>query len=94
MKRSGFIEVWFDKKKFGFIKEKRNDGSFATYFLHHSNIISGTPRTGVRVQFNDGQNSKGMLALDVEILNGTNTLPSAANVLAGNSEPDLNAEVS
>lgn len=37
-------------------------------FLHISDILSGVPVTGAAVLFNEGSNSKGALALDVEVL--------------------------
>jgi cold shock CspA family protein len=65
----GYIEVWLEAKKYGFI-HGTDGGELVKYFLHHTNIVSGHPRTGAAVAFNVGRNSKGLVALDVEVLAG------------------------
>jgi hypothetical protein len=66
-KRAGWIAIWFTEKRFGFVHENR-DGKMFKAFLHISDILSGVPVTGAAVLFNEGSNSKGALALDVEVL--------------------------
>jgi hypothetical protein len=67
-KRIAFIDVWFPDRNFGFVHEVRNDGQNYKLFLHGSNILTGSPRSGLVVRFNEGLNSRGPLAIDVEIL--------------------------
>ena len=66
-KKTGWIAIWFAEKRFGFVHENR-DGKMFKAFLHISDILSGVPVTGAAVLFNEGSNSKGALALDVEVL--------------------------
>jgi hypothetical protein len=65
-KRTGWIAIWFEEKRYGFVHENR-DGTMFKAFLHISNILSGVPVTGAVVLFNEGTNAKGALALDVEV---------------------------
>jgi cold shock CspA family protein len=66
-KRTGWIAIWFAEKSYGFIHENR-DGKLFKAFLHISDILVGIPATGATVLFNEGSNSKGALALDVEVI--------------------------
>jgi len=68
-KRTGVIAVYFEERAFGFVNENQN-GRLFKLFLHVSNILSGTPRTGATVLFNEGSNQKGAMAIDVEVLDG------------------------
>jgi cold shock CspA family protein len=65
-KHTGRINGWFEGRGFGFIHENQ-DGRLVKLFLHVSNILSGAPRDGAEVLFNVGNNTKGLMALDVEI---------------------------
>ena len=66
-KRIGWIAIWFEEKRYGFVHENR-DGKLFKAFLHISDVLVGIPVTGAAVLFNEGSNSKGALALDVEVL--------------------------
>jgi len=66
-KRIGYIDGWFEHRHFGFIHEALAGGQIYKLFLHPSNILSGTPRAGLTVRFNEGRNFKGALAIDVEV---------------------------
>jgi cold shock CspA family protein len=79
-KQIGRISGWFPNRAFGFIHENQN-GKLVKYFLHVSNILSGAPQDGAEVRFNVGQNAKGWVALDVEIVNPS--VASAIQALVG-----------
>lgn len=83
-KRVGYIDVWFEIRNFGFVHEERG-GKIHKLFMHASNIVSGTPRSGLTVRFNEGRNFKGPLAIDVEILEPNVGLEALAGIdaLAG-----------
>jgi cold shock CspA family protein len=66
-KHIGRINGWFEGRGFGFIHQNQ-DGRLVKLFLHVSNILSGVPRDGAEVLFNVGNNTKGLMALDVEIM--------------------------
>ena len=79
-KRIAYIDVWFPDRNFGFIHETRPDGQIYKLFLHASNIQTGMPRSGLIVKFNEGRNSKGALAIDVEVLEPAVGLAALAEV--------------
>jgi cold shock CspA family protein len=66
-KHTGRINGWFQDRGFGFIHQNQ-DGRLVKLFLHVSNILSGVPRDGAEVLFNIVNNTKGLMALDVEII--------------------------
>ncbi len=70
MKITGSLNVWFTDRNYGFIHEKKG-GVILKHFLHGANITSGVPRTGATVSFKSVVGKKGFLAVDAEILGGT-----------------------
>ena len=62
---SGFIDVWFEERGFGFI---RIDGEKKNFYFHRSYMRSGKIRQGALVQFTLGKTSRGLCALDVEVI--------------------------
>ena len=65
-KQTGVISAWFEDRGFGFIHEIVN-GNLKSHFLHISKIISGVPAKGAECVFNTGTNTKGEVAIDVEV---------------------------
>jgi len=77
MKTKGILNVWFMDRNYGFIHED-NGGVILKHFLHRANIVVGTPRTGATVLFESVLGSKGFLAVDAEILEGSTTPKAGA----------------
>jgi len=69
MKTKGVLNVWFMDRNYGFIHEEKG-GVTLKVFLHGTNVVAGTPRTGAMVLFKSVSGSKGFLAVDAEILGG------------------------
>jgi cold shock CspA family protein len=65
MKFNGFIEVWFEERGFGFVIKTE---SRQRLYFHRTNLIFGQPKQGELVQFTIGRNSKGPVALNVELV--------------------------
>jgi hypothetical protein len=83
-KRIGYIDVWFEHRNFGFVHETLTGGRIYKLFLHSSNVLTGTPRSGLTVKFNEGRNFKGALAIDVEVFEpvvGLEVLASATKTV-------------
>ena len=74
MKIIGRIEFWNPDRGYGFIF----DADGVKRFFHKTHIISGTPVTGRLCQYEAGRNSKGLMALEVEIFGS-----SSAPIIAG-----------
>jgi len=62
MKTKGVLNVWFMDRNYGFIHEEKG-GVVLKHFLHASNVVAGTPRTGATVVFKSVVGSKASLRL-------------------------------
>jgi cold shock CspA family protein len=66
MRKTGVLNVWFADRNYGFIHEQ-HEGVIVSHFLHASNVVSGTPKTGAAVKFQSVDSSKGSLAANAEV---------------------------
>ena len=58
--------IWIGAKGFGFIRGNV-DGQTTKYFVHQSNIKTGSPQTGAACTFDAGRNSQGLVATNVAV---------------------------
>ena len=77
MKSNGILNVWFVDRNYGFIHEEKG-GVILKHFLHGTNVAAGTPQTGATVLFKSVVGSKGFLAINAEILEGSATPKAGA----------------
>ena len=63
----GKICVWFEERGYGFANVLQPDGTLRRYFLHTSNILSGTPVKDAVVRFQAVSTPKGPVAGNAEI---------------------------
>jgi cold shock CspA family protein len=63
------INAYFPDR-YGFLHENKN-GVLVKHFLHINNVISGTPERGLRARFDSVIGEKGSIAVNVEILEGS-----------------------
>jgi cold shock CspA family protein len=66
MRKTGVLNVWFADRNYGFIHEQQ-DSAVVSHFLHASNIIAGTPKSGATVTFQSLDSAKGSLAVNAEV---------------------------
>ena len=64
--RTGTLNVWFPDRNYGFVHEEIG-AEILAHFLHASNIVSGTPRTGATVVYQVVKGTKGTIAVKAEV---------------------------
>jgi cold shock CspA family protein len=64
------IDFYNQSRGYGFANEIRN-GQIVRYFVHASQIISGTPKVGAKCHFDFIQTMKGLQAVNIIIDNGS-----------------------
>lgn len=69
MKISGRIDYYNQKRGFGFVIDAEEP--FTKRFFHATNVVSGNPQAGRGCVYEAGQTSRGLVALDVEVLGGS-----------------------
>lgn len=84
----GKLSVWFDERGYGFTNVLR-DGSVRRYFLHKSNILSGSPVKDAVVRFEPVSHPKGAIAAKAEIFSNWQEMErhDAAAALAAAAAP-------
>ena len=65
-KEVGNLNAWFEERGYGFVLILCPDG-VRRYFLHRSNILSGTPVKGAVIRFEPLSQPKGVIATKAEI---------------------------
>jgi cold shock CspA family protein len=65
--RHGFFDYWNEMRGFGFCKVEGEEGR---YFAHASNVVSGTPNSGLAATFEVGTTSRGPCAVNIHVLRG------------------------
>lgn len=73
MKTTAIINAWFPDRNYGFLHELK-DGKVVKHFLHHSNIVSGTPRKDCVAHFDSVVGDRGSIALNVQIFESQESL--------------------
>jgi cold shock CspA family protein len=68
MQLEGVINAYFASKGYGFINEVRS-GKIIRYFLHISQVVSGSPKVGALAKFDFVQTLKGLQAVNITIEN-------------------------
>jgi cold shock CspA family protein len=66
-KRVGRINPFFEERNYGFIHTIDDSGRIVKVFLHGTNVVSGTPHTGLTATFQVIESTKGPIAVDVEV---------------------------
>jgi cold shock CspA family protein len=67
MKLQGTISTYFSDRNYGFISENRQIGT-VRYFFHRTNLPGIEPTVGMDVQFDFVQTSKGLAAVNIELV--------------------------
>ena len=70
MKIIARINAYFPERNYGFLHENKN-GVLVKHFLHLNNVVSGVPKTGLMARFDSVIGEKGSIAVNVEIMGGT-----------------------
>jgi hypothetical protein len=64
--RKSVINVWFPDRSYGFIHELVS-GEIVVHFLHQSNVVSGSPRSGATVIFQSITTKRGFIAVNAQV---------------------------
>ncbi len=70
MKIVARINAYFPDRGYGFLHQNK-DGVLVKHFLHLNNVVSGVPKTGLMARFDSVLGEKGSIAVNAEILGGT-----------------------
>jgi cold shock CspA family protein len=66
-KKAAKLNALFEPKGYGFLHQNDN-GTLRSFFFHLTYVVSGIPEIGCEVLFTPSSNSKGPIAIDVEVL--------------------------
>lgn len=69
-KITGCISIYLTNRGFGFVHVHEN-GRLFQYFLHIKNVVSGEPATDKQVRFIPDRGTKGLQALEIEVIDGS-----------------------
>jgi cold shock CspA family protein len=75
MKLQGIISTYFNDRGYGFISENRQMGT-VRYFFHRTNLPGIEPTVGAEVLFDFVQTSKGLAAVNIELVASQNEVRS------------------
>jgi cold shock CspA family protein len=70
MKTVGRIHTFFPDRGFGFLYRTDESGKAISHFFHVTQVLSGTPVAGRTVNFIAMEAKRGLIAVDVEVIEG------------------------